>query len=140
VKEPHRREEHNQCIHTKNIYILLDLGQQDVMYNFLNTHEKKCSICATQFKKYKEENLASKVFVPKPFIPRDMRETFNTEVSELFKMAGLNEAANRKKKIKKSLLALDHGGEIFLKNLSSKTMLKAYTLALIAFLAMKFFI
>jgi hypothetical protein len=140
VKEPHRREEHNQCIHTKNIYLLLDLGQQDVIYNFLKNHEKKCDKCTIQLKKYKEENLASKVFVPKPFIPRDMRETFNGEVSELFKLAGLNEVANKKKKLKKSLLALDHGGEIFLKNLSSKTMLKAYALALIAFVAMKFFI
>lgn len=133
-------EEFNQCIHTKNIYALLDLGPQDVMYNFLATHEKKCIQCSSRLKKYQEENLAAKIFVPKPFMPKDLKESFSNEVSELFKLAGLNQTANKKKKIQEGLLSIDKAGETYLKNLSSKTMLKAYAAALIAFLTLKFFI
>jgi len=138
VKEPFRREELSPCIHTKNIYALLDLGKRDAMYNFLSTHEKKCVRCSSQLQKYKEENLAAKVFIPKPFMPKDLRETFSGELAELFRVAGLNEIENQKKKIKAGLLSLDHLGETYINNLFSKNMIRVYAFALIAFIGLRF--
>lgn len=137
MKEPFRHIEHNHCIHTKNIFSLLDLNQQDVMYNFLINHEKKCTKCSLQLKKFKEANFAAKVAVPKPFMPKDLRETYSGELSELFKIAGLNEAENQKQKFKDSLRNFDKMGKEFINNLSSKTMIRAYAAAFLFFLGLK---
>lgn len=138
MKESLRQIENNHCIHTKNINSLLDLDKQDVMYGFLINHEKKCAQCSLSLKKFQEANLAAKVFVPKPFMPNDLRETYTGELSELFKIAGLNELENQKQKFKDGLRNVDKMGEDFINNLSSKTMMKAYAVAALLFVGLKF--
>jgi hypothetical protein len=140
VKEPLRQRDQQLCIHTKNIFSLIDLAEQDSMYDFLINHEKKCTPCAEKLKKFREENFAIKVFVPKPFLPKDLRETFNHELADLFKIAGLNEIENKKKNIKAGLLSIDQFGENIINTFVSKKMLKAYIYALLAFVSLKYFL
>ena len=138
MKEFFKNSENNQCIHTRNILTLIDLDARDNLYNFLINHEKKCTQCSSRLKKFKEDNFAAKIYISKPFMPKDMSETFNQEVSELFKVAGLNEAINKKNKIKHTLQFLDKTGETLINNLSSKMMMQAYAVALLCFLGLRF--
>jgi hypothetical protein len=138
VKEPHRRQVISQCIHTKNIYSLIDLDKQDNMFHFLSNHEKKCDSCSGALMKYKADNFAAKVFVPKIFLPKDLKETFNREVSELFKTAGFNDVENKKIKMKNALSFFDQLGENFIKILYSKNMLVAYVFAFAIFISLKY--
>jgi transcriptional antiterminator len=137
TQQPLRQNDHH-CIHTKNIYSLVDLTKQDAMYDFLVDHEIKCRQCSSMLNNFKENNLAIKVFVPKPFLSKDLRETFNGEVTELFKIAGLNIFENKKQKIKNELLSIDRLGVGFIGNLFSKSMIKAYVLALFLFAGLKY--
>jgi hypothetical protein len=137
VKEPYRQNK-SHCIHTKNIYSLLDLGPQDLLYDFLNLHQKKCTECAEKLLLFKEQCLAMKVFVPKPYLPKDLRETFNGELSDLFKISGLNDSENEKKKIKESISLIDKFGEEFFKSLLSEKMMAIYAVTIIISLCMKY--
>jgi hypothetical protein len=138
VKEPFRQKTQQHCVQTKNIHSLLDLNIQDVMYKTLANHELTCTLCSKALKKIKEQNLSIKVFIPKPYMPKDLRETYSGELSELFKTAGLNDIKNKKLKIKNNLKALDRMGEILINNLFSKSMLKAYASAFLVFLGLRY--
>lgn len=70
-------------------------------------------------------------------MPKDLRETYAGELSELFKLAGMNEVENQKQKIKDGLRSFDKMGEEFINNLSSKTMIKAYAVAFLFFIGLK---
>lgn len=140
MREASRLTTKEQCIHTKNIFSLIDLSEKDKMYDFLVNHEKKCTQCSTKLKKFKEDNFAVKVYVPKPFMPKDMRESFNREVSDLFKVAGLNEVQNQKNKIKYSLKAVDTTAAAIIEGFISKKMFKGYGVALLVFVALKYFL
>jgi hypothetical protein len=83
-------------------------------------------------------DFAAKVFVPKIFLPKDLKETFNREVSELFKTAGFNDVENKKIKMKNALSFFDQLGENFIKILYSKNMLVAYVFAFAIFISLKY--
>ncbi len=139
MKEPLRYKDFS-CVHTKNIFSLLDLSEEDSMYSFLSSHVKKCTECSKKLEKYVENNLAIKVFVPKPFMSQDLRQTFNSELSDVFKIAGLNQIENKKKLIKQRLLSFDSAGTAMVQGLTSKNMLMIYLFVSIVFFSLKFLI
>ncbi len=127
-----------QCVHTKNIYSLLDMPKQEEAYKRLNKHIESCAVCADELKKFQSKTLAAQAFIPKVMMARDLRQSFDREVGELFKIMDLNERELLKKNVKKGFRFIDSMGAGFLKNLGSKAMIKAYVLAALMFLALKF--
>jgi uncharacterized protein with ATP-grasp and redox domains len=108
------------------------------MYDFLNLHQKQCLNCSQQLSQFKEQCIAMKVHVPKPYLPKDLRETFNGELSELFKISGLNDLENEKRKIKDKIHLLDKFGEEFFKSVLSQKMITVYVFTLAVSLFMKY--
>lgn len=135
-----RHSSFKRCVHTKNIYSLLDLPKSDDSYKSLMKHVDSCLICSDELKKFKQKTLASQVFIPKISMDRELKQAFESEVGELFKAMNLNEKELLKQHVKNNVQYLDQLGVVFLKNLVSKSMLKAYIFALILFLSLKFFL
>lgn len=126
------------CVHTKNIYSMLDMPTQDEAYKRLSKHVESCNVCSLEFKKFQSKTMAAQVFIPKVMMARDLRQSFEREVSELFKVMDLNERELLKKNVKKGFRFIDSMGVDFIKNLGSKTMIKAYVLAAFLFALLKF--
>ncbi len=115
-----------RCIHTKNIYGLIDLPTQDDFSAKLSQHMSGCQTCQEEFEKYKHKQFAIKILIPKPFIDSETKEIFENEVSEMFKAFGLNEKEFQKNQIKSKLLAIDSVGSSFLKHVFSTKFLFVY--------------
>jgi hypothetical protein len=130
----------NVCIHTKNIFTLLDTPKNEESYKRLSKHLDNCVICAKEFEVFKLKNNAAQVFIPKIQMDRDLRQSYDREVVELFKVMNLNDHENFKKNMKKSFVFVDRMGIEFVKNLSSKSMIKSYFVAGIVFVCLKFFL
>lgn len=81
-----------------------------------------------------------KIYVPRPKIDRESREIFEREISELFKIFDLNEKAAGKKKLQQKIRLMDSVGAEFLKNLTSKAMIKSYLLALLTFACLRYYL
>lgn len=129
-----------QCIHTKNIYSLLDMSAKEEAYKNLSKHIETCSVCAQELKKIQLKNTAAQVFIPKAVMDRDLRQSFEREVSELFKVMQLDEREVLKHNVKRGFKTLDQMGIDFLKMLSSKSMIKVYVVAAAMFFALKYFL
>lgn len=129
----------NYCVHTKQVYSLRDLNPKDELYKKINKHIETCKVCNKEFQLFQVKVAATQVFIPKATIDRDLRESFEREVGELFKVMNLNERERLKKSVKNSLVFADQMGLAFLQNLFSKSMLKAYLVAGTLFIILKVF-
>lgn len=129
-----------KCIHTKNIYSLLDMPAKDESYKNLSKHIESCPVCSQEFKTFQTKTTAAQIYIPKAIMDHDLRQSFDREVGELFKVMNLNEREALKRNVKKGFKTLDQMGIDFLKTLSSKPMIKIYAVAAVMFLALKHFL
>jgi hypothetical protein len=120
----------SRCIHTKNVYILIDLPKQDEFATKITQHLAGCQVCQDEFEKYKQKQFAIKVLIPKPFIDNETKEIFENEVSEMFKAFDLNEKEFKKKQIKSKVLAIDSVGSSIVKHISSPKFLFLYSVGI----------
>lgn len=128
------------CIHTKNIYSLLDMPVKDEAYKNLSKHIETCSVCAQEFKKFQLKSSAAQVFIPKVIMDRELRQSFEREVSELFKVMRIDEREILKHNVKNGFKTIDQMGIAFLNTLRSKSMIKIYVIAIAMFFALKYFL
>ena len=129
-----------KCIHTKHIYSLLDLSATDESYKKINKHLDNCTICKNEFQIFKLKSKAAQVFIPKISMDRDLRQSFEREVIELFKAMDLNDRENLKRNVKKGFIFVDKMGIEFIGHLFSKAMIKTYFLAAALFICLKLFL
>jgi len=127
------------CIHTRNIYSLMDMSPKDEAYKNLSKHIESCPVCTKEFQKFQMKISAAQVYIPKAVMDRDLRQSFEREVGELFKVLQLNERAALKHKVKSKFKTIDQMGIDFLKTLSSKQMIKIYFIAAAMYAALKYF-
>jgi hypothetical protein len=128
------------CIHTKHIYSLLDLPRKDDSYKKMSKHLETCVVCSKEFERFQLKTAAAQVFIPKVLMDRDLRQSFEREVVELFKVMDLNDRELLKRNIKEGFIFVDRMGIEFIRNLLSKTMFKAYFAAVIVFICLKLFL
>jgi hypothetical protein len=129
-----------ECIHTKNIYSLLDLPKSDESFKKMHKHLESCSVCSREFQMFQLKTAATIAFIPKISMDRDLHQSFEREVGELFKVMNLNERERLKRNVKDGFVLLDQMGIEFIRNLASKTMLKTYVLAGVLFICLKLFL
>jgi hypothetical protein len=116
---------------------LLDTPAKDEAYKKLSKHLETCTTCNDEFQKFKAKTAAAQIYIPKALMDHDLRQSFEREVGELFKVMELNNREILKRKVKKGFLFIDSIGLEFIKNLISKTMLKTYVMAAFIFIALK---
>jgi hypothetical protein len=127
------------CIHTKNVFSLLDLGVQDESFLRMRKHMDNCKICEKEFNDFKFKSLEVKIHIPKPLIDSETKEVFSREITELFKTFELNQKTLLRKKIKTNIKKIDTFGISFLKTLTSKAMLASYAFGAVLFVVLKKF-
>jgi len=135
----HSRNISKNCIHTKNVYSLVDLNPLDENYIRIKKHTDNCAICTAELNTFKNQIIETKIYIPKPQIDLETRGIFEREVSELFKAFDLNEKNRLKKKIKNKIKRIDSIGEDFIKNLTSRKMLTTYTFGAVLFVVLRQF-
>lgn len=128
------------CIHTKHIYSLLDLPAKDESYKKMSKHLETCSVCNTEFQKFQLKTTAAQIFIPKALMDRDLRQSFEREVVELFKVMDLNDRELLKRNVKEGFHFIDRMGIDLIRNLLSKTMFKTYLIAAALFICLKLFL
>lgn len=122
------------------MYSLLDTPKKEEAYKKLSKHLEVCRACKEEFQKFQLKTMAAQVYIPKALMDHDLRQSFEREVGELFKVMNLDNRENLKKNVKKGFLFIDTMGVDFLKNLTSKTMLKTYLMAVFIFIFLKLFL
>lgn len=127
------------CIHTKSIFSLIDLDFEDEAFVNIKKHSDKCEACTEALKKFELQNQQASFFIPKPQIDADTKAVFEREVHEVFRTFELNEKEQIRLKIKKKIKHIDAAGAEFLKNLSSKNMMKTYAFGLVLFVVLRQF-
>lgn len=127
------------CIHTKNVFSLMDMSPEDRNFQKIQKHLEGCKICKSAFEDFKLKNLEAKIHIPKPQIDSETKLMFESEVHELFKTLDLNEKALLRKKIKSNIKKIDMAGVEFIKNLASKAMIKTYVFGAALFVVLKQF-
>ena len=128
------------CIHTKNIYSLLDMPKKEESYKRMSKHLETCTVCTKEFQLFQLKTASAQVFIPKISMDRDLRQSNEREVGELFKVMNLNNRENLKRNVKKGFRFVDSMGIEFFQNLFSKTMLKSYFIAGAIFICLKLFL
>ena len=125
------------CIHTKSIFSLIDLDFEDDSFVNIKKHTDKCVTCTDALSKFELQNQQASFFIPKPQIDTETKNVFQREVYEIFRTLELNEKEQLRAKIKKKIKKIDTAGVEFIKNLSSKNMMKTYALGLVMFVVLK---
>jgi hypothetical protein len=128
-----------RCIHTKNVFSLVDLPPVDETYKKIKKHVDNCKVCEEAFRNFELNNVASKIQIPKPQIDSETKEIFEREVSDLFRAFDLNAKELLKKRIKNKIKHIDSMGVDFIKMLTSKQMLTTYALGAVLFVILKQF-
>ena len=113
-------------MHTKNVYSLLDLPSGDEAHKKLTKHLENCTACEWEFQQYKKANENLKLLIPEVVMDKDLHQTFNSEIVELFHTMELSNRVVLKKKVKNKIIFIDQMGIDFFKNLTSKKMIKFY--------------
>lgn len=127
------------CIHTKSIFSLIDLDFEDDAFVNIKKHADKCIACSSALSKFELENQQASFFIPKPQIDTETKNVFHREVREIFKTLEINEKEKIRIKIKNNIKKIDTAGVEFIKNLSSKNMIKTYALGVVMFVVLKQF-
>ena len=103
----------------------------------MSKHLESCSICSNELAKFKLKVIEAQVYIPKTIMDKDLRQSFEREVVELFRVMNLNERQALKQNVKNSFRFIDRMGIEFIKNLASKNMLKFYFLGMVLFFGLK---
>ena len=127
------------CIHTKSIFSLIDLDFEDQAFVNIKKHSDRCVACSNALSKFEQQNQQAVFYIPKPQIDTETRNTFEREVHEVFLAFELNERVKLKLKLKKNFKKIDTAALEFIKNLSSKNMIKAYAFGLVMFVVLRNF-
>jgi protein subunit release factor A len=117
---------HPQCVHTKNIFSLLDLSQSAESYKRLSKHLDSCNTCALEFEKFKQTTESTKSFIPTIVMDQDLKESFAREIEDVFKIMNLNSTERLKNNVTSKFKAVDQFGLDILGILRSKKMLFVY--------------
>ncbi len=117
---------HPQCVHTKNIYSLLDLSQNAEAYKKLSKHLDTCKICSQELEIFKLSSENSKAFIPTIVMDKDLKISFAREIEDIFKIMDLNTSERLKKNVTSKFKALDQFGLDILGIFKSKKMLVVY--------------
>jgi hypothetical protein len=128
-----------KCIHTKNIFSMLDLDQSEESYKNIKKHVEACEVCDRELKKFELENIEIKIHIPRPYIDTETKEIFTREVSEIFKALDLNEKALLRAKIKSKIKGIDTLGVSILKTIRSKKMIRTYAFGAALFFVLRIF-
>lgn len=128
-----------KCIHTKNIFSMLDLNQSEENYIKIKKHVDNCQVCDTAYKKFELENLEVKIHIPKPQIDTETKEIFSREVSDLFVAFDLNEKSLLRKKIVTKIKGIDSFGISVIKNFVSRKMIATYAFGAVLFVVLRHF-
>ncbi|MBP9680948.1 MAG: hypothetical protein KBD76_06060 [Bacteriovorax sp.] len=137
----HSKKNHTQhCIHTKHVFSLLDIPKTEESFKRLSKHVESCTICTEELRKIQLKALGTKVFIPKAVMGRDLRQSFEREVGELFNVMNLNDRHLLRQNMKKGFRFVDSMGVDFLKSLTSPMMIKAYFFATALFIALKYYL
>jgi len=91
------------------------LNQETESYKHFKKHLDHCSICTDQFKLFLLKNEAMKVGIPKISMDRELKQTFNRELEEVFKVLKLSRGEQIKESVKNRFLFLDQMGLAFFK-------------------------
>ncbi len=127
------------CIHTKSIFSLIDLDFEDETFVNIKKHSDRCDACSNALNKFELQNQQAVFYIPKPQIDTETRNTFEREVQEVFRIFELNEKMKLKLKIKNNFKKIDTASIEFIKNLSSKNMIKTYALGVVLFFVLRQF-
>lgn len=130
----------NKCIHTKNIFSLIDLDDEVERAQFFTKHLNECDQCKMSYHFFKEKMFAAKTFIPKPVMDKELKDTFDRELTELLKSLNINDSIVRKKMILNKLSTVNIYAEVFIKNAFSKTMFFSYGIAGMLYLLFRFHI
>lgn len=125
------------CIHSRNLISLVDLTPKDEAYSFYNNHIKTCEICAKEYKKISEKVIASQVYIPKPVMELDMKESFEREIHELLVNLKINHDEYKRNKAVSLVTRIDQFGLAFIKSLNSKAFFIALALSALAYYFLK---
>jgi hypothetical protein len=125
------------CIHTKNIFSLVDLTPKDESYAFLNLHVKSCSVCKNEYAKFTEQVVASQVFIPRPTMDKDLKESFDREMHDLLISFKLNEKVIKRDRWVNVFTQTNYFATEFFKSLYSKSMLIGLVTALAIFFMLR---
>jgi len=98
----------------------MDLPKKEESYKTLSKHVGNCTICNEEFQKFQAHSIAARTCIPKAVMDHDLRESFEREVGELFKVMNLNDREILKKNVKKGFHFLDSMGIDFIKKFSIK--------------------
>lgn len=128
-----------KCIHTRNVFPIIDLSPLDESYKKLKKHIDGCTVCEHQVRVFELKNAEIRIQVPKPQIDTDTKQVFEREVSDLFRVFDLNEKVRLQKRIKNKIKSIDTLGASFISNLASKQMLKTYAFGAVLFIVLKQF-
>lgn len=137
ARSPHIQNQ--KCIHTKNVFSLLDLPVLEENYKRIKKHVDGCNVCEAALREFELKTLEAKILIPKPQIDTETKEMFEREVGDLFRVFDLNEKERLKKRIKNKIKKIDTLGVSFLKNLASKQMLITYAFGAVLFVVLKQF-
>ena len=110
----------NVCIHSRNLISLIDLTSKDEAYSFYNNHIKSCEVCAREYKNISSKVIASQVYIPKPMMELEMKESFEREIHDLLVHLKINEEEFKKSKAVGIVKSIDNFGAAFFKSLGSK--------------------
>jgi hypothetical protein len=127
----------SKCLHQKNIYSLIDLSPADPQYTFITNHLKSCSNCSKEKIKFELEVQAMQVFIPKPVMDKELKESFNRELHEMLINLGMNKFTNKKQAVTSVFNTANTTAELFIKNLFSKTVLISMGFGGIIFLILR---
>ena len=116
------------------------MPKNDESYKLMNKHLENCTICNKEFQRFQLKTSAALVLIPKVLMDRDLRQSFEREVVELFKVMDLNERELLKKNVRKGFIFIDKMGIEFIRNLFSRTMVKTYFFALVIFICFRIFL
>lgn len=128
-----------KCIHTKNIFSMLDMNQSEESYKKTKKHVDACITCMAELKKFELENIEIKIHIPKPQIDTETKGIFAREVSDLFRAFDLNEKELLRTKIKTKIKSIDSFGVSLIKNLASKKMITSYAFGAVLFVVLRQF-
>ncbi|MBC7428434.1 MAG: hypothetical protein H7336_07480 [Bacteriovorax sp.] len=126
-----------KCIHTKNIFSMLDQNPAEENYKKIKKHVDNCKTCGTELKKFELETIEVKIHIPKPQIDNEIKEIYTREVSEIFKVFDLNEKAALRAKIKSKIKDIDSFGLSIIKTFASRKMIATYAFAGVMFVVLR---
>lgn len=130
MKESLKRESrYRKCIHQKNLILLYDADLTSPESQFLQSHMKSCVPCQGYWNDFNFKMEASKVFIPKPMMDRELRVTLGREIHDLFKNLKMTKKDNRKNSMQKMFESISLFSDSLKKSIVNKHMFIAYGVA-----------